>query len=1161
MNTILKIFDNIGFKFKIENNSFAQSQTLPSFGSLNNSHVGYSIPYLARNINANQWEVGVGKVEFDNKGFVVVSRHNVVRSSNNDSAVNFANNDKNEFYLFANQSNFDTGFSNTVIVDKSIVAYNMQAIYLVDSSQQNIDIILPNNPLENLVIEIKLVGGDNNVIIREHSGHIIYVLSQSQNYIKLTYKNQWYIVFDKQNNISMLSVDDDGNNIFTAMADPSGNPYSFQYNDGANGLLGSELYWSSGTSNKLLLGADSESLAHTIIPTSGSGSVIFNNDRQNADFLVYGSGNRNLFFTYDGRLGLNIPSGSRPTTIFHVINTICQEGFRLENRNVCHPANMTLYHKPNGSLSNNTQISQINLAAKNASGNKIDYAQIEAYSLSTQLSAEKGHIDLVVKSGSVDEKVFSANPDEVLVGYSGINSITINKDGHSTIGYSSSLIGINSTSIAASSTSLTFNGSTVSLQANSLTLGSGGSSVIAQGTANIGTLQSSNIIVPSIAPSSILAIGDSNQIVVASGVRTNNRNTISFSAIPSGKFLTTTENGAVTGLYDLDDYFYTDADILWNKFPKRPASICLKQITFDIPVPLEEFSVGDQLAIESSSGSTQYRFVREITIESDEITEILLDQNVTEVTVSNFQIYSITKGGYLSISRYVLPGTIGDNSDIILSLRPEKATEFNTKKKNIDFKVYGQEEEPALYVKANTNQQIARSGYYHLFATQDDNIFNMVVTSSGIGLNNEYSSANFKYDPAKNLFSGVLSDVGTNGKASYYGTYDQNGNVSEWIEKSDVIDMSDAEEMVAGGSVYTSGSVSPTGLRSIEFLARSGTYSYVGFRISASYGINDVANISASTGLNIDFSSVTDPGNISDTRPFYIKNNNSYTLTSIPDLGVVDNFYRIANNEITNAQYVKFLKAVATVDDRNLYSSLMYSENEGGIQQIVLGASDYDYATKANMDNKPVNYVSFISAIRFVNWLHNGAPWYVTESSVDQTIDSGAYDIVPNGSNTFIVRKNRYQKYWLPNLDQWHKAAYFEPKMSMAASGVPAVMVRRSEPYSVTSDETATLYASVSVSGWLYVDHLIVGDNPNASSPRPRRPIPDGDTGRPCTTNSDCLFCEVCAETGFCAQSTDACCVGDCCLTWDPASGTCTNCQGCAGSEGSDPYIPCPPFC
>lgn len=1170
MKTILKIFDNIGFKFVLDKDTFVQKETVSSFSKLDQSHVGYYIPYLARCGGDGLWEVGVGYVKNNDIGDVVVERNQVVSSSNKNDSVNFPNKSICEFYLFANQANFNTGFSNSIVVDKSIVAYNQNAIYLVDSSNQSVDIILPEHPLNSLSIEIKLVNGDNSVLVRDYNGHILSALNQTNTYSKLTYSDGWYLLSQPENTFKVSSTDDQP--IFSTLANPGGDPYSFQYNDGSNGLAGSNLYWSSGNSNKLLLGSDSESLAHTIIPTSGSGSVIFNKDNQSSDFIVYGSGvKNNIFFTYDGKLGINIPSGTRPTTIFHVVNTVCSESMRLENRSTCHPTSMTFYHKPpTGTLVNNAIISQINLSASNSVNVDKDYIKIKGYAKDITSTSEKGHLDLIVKSGSIDINAFSADPESILVGYSGNNNLTINNNGYATIGYSNSLVGINSSSVAVSSTAVTVNSTSTTINSNSITIGSGGSSITAQGTANIGTIESSNFRIPSISPSSILSITeiDGNRVVVAtSGVKTNNIGTLNFSTIPSGKFLTTTTSGAVTGIYNLDDYFYTDSDIIWNKYTKRNATICLRQVTLDETTPLVEFSVGDQIAIEAEGQTTQYRFIEELTVSSSNITEILLDQNVTSVSTSNFKIYSITKGGYLSISRYVEPGTIGDNSDIVLSIRPGVSTEFNTERKNIDFKVYGSEPEPALYIKAHTDQPIVQSGYYHLFATRDNNIFPMIITgSNGQGLNNQYSSANFGADKVPNLFSGLLSDVGTNGQSSYYGTYDQNGNVAEWVEKPDLIEMIDTEEIVAGGSIKTSGlvtsdDVAPTGLRSIEFLDRSDSYEHVGFRIASAYNSIDSNNVTASTGLNMNFVSVIDPGNIYDSNVLYIKTDDDYSPVTMPNLGSVDSFYRIGQYEITNNQYVKFLNAVAKVDDRNLYNNDMASEDTGGI--IRTGSSPtYDYTVKTNMDNKPVNFVNFISVIRFINWMHNGANWSIDEEDVDRTIDIGAYNIIPNGDNTYIIAKNRYRKYWLPSLDEWHKAAYFEPLALPSTSGVSAMMVRRSDPYVVTSGVSGSLFASVSVSGWMYVDHLIVGDNPGVSSPIPKRPITDPtDPSLACVTSEDCQFCEVCSDSGFCTASTDECCVNDCCVSWSAVTETCSQCVGCVTNDQNNGDIPCPPFC
>lgn len=129
--------------------------------------------------------------------------------------------------------------------------------------------------------------------------------------------------------------------------------------------------------------------------------------------------------------------------------------------------------------------------------------------------------------------------------------------------------------------------------------------------------------------------------------------------------------------------------------------------------------------------------------------------------------------------------------------------------------------------------------------------------------------------------------------------------------------------------------------------------------------------------------------------------------------GVSDN-YKISKYEVTNAQYVEFLNAVADTDTFGLYNLNMGSNPRGGISRSGSSGS-YVYATKPNMDNKPVNYVSFFDAMRFVNWLENGQGSGGTESGV-YTIDTGLNETRdPNAS------------FWLPSEDEWYKAAYYQP--------------------------------------------------------------------------------------------------------------------------------------
>ncbi|QDT60969.1 Formylglycine-generating sulfatase enzyme [Stieleria bergensis] len=80
--------------------------------------------------------------------------------------------------------------------------------------------------------------------------------------------------------------------------------------------------------------------------------------------------------------------------------------------------------------------------------------------------------------------------------------------------------------------------------------------------------------------------------------------------------------------------------------------------------------------------------------------------------------------------------------------------------------------------------------------------------------------------------------------------------------------------------------------------------------------------------------------------------------------------------------------------------------------------------------NKPVTYVSWNEAARFVNWLNTSqgfqAAYNFTTSVVNNNID-----VWSSGEAWQLGGQNLYRHkdahYWLPSLDEWYKAAYYNP--------------------------------------------------------------------------------------------------------------------------------------
>ena len=122
--------------------------------------------------------------------------------------------------------------------------------------------------------------------------------------------------------------------------------------------------------------------------------------------------------------------------------------------------------------------------------------------------------------------------------------------------------------------------------------------------------------------------------------------------------------------------------------------------------------------------------------------------------------------------------------------------------------------------------------------------------------------------------------------------------------------------------------------------------------------------------------------------------------------------------EFTNQQYTAFLNSVAVTDTYSLYNPSMGGNARGGITRSGTSGS-YTYATRTNMGDKPVNFVSWFDAARVSNWYQNGA----TSSSSTET---GAYTLdndQPKGTTPAV---NSGATFYIPTEDQWYKAAYYK---------------------------------------------------------------------------------------------------------------------------------------
>lgn len=285
---------------------------------------------------------------------------------------------------------------------------------------------------------------------------------------------------------------------------------------------------------------------------------------------------------------------------------------------------------------------------------------------------------------------------------------------------------------------------------------------------------------------------------------------------------------------------------------------------------------------------------------------------------------------------------------------------------------------------------------------------------------NNCNTANYNNNASWNALNGNLTTVGSNGQSSYYGTFDQSGNINELLDT-----ITNNYPIYRGGSF--SGGIDTLKKTFVDTNFFDSKRSDLGFRI-------------AKTSTSIDSTNYVLVGNISNASDS--SNNN---------IGAVNYSYQIKKYLITNNEYAEFLNAVASAsNDLSLWVSQMGdSSQRGGISRT--GSSgNYVYIVLGNMGNKPVNFINWFCAARYINWLSNNKP---TGSPSNSTTEDGVYTL-SNGLNqgTSKPSKNNNNSYWIPNQNEWYKAAYYDPTKSGGAGYWLYATQTDSSPTAITAD-------------------------------------------------------------------------------------------------------------
>ena len=441
INNPINIIDNIYCKFHCVNNDFVIGAGIGGYNSLSSSDIGKTISYLARNINKSldsEWEIGIGQV-FAVDTFLIVHREKVLSSSNNNKIITFSNLSDPSFCVIPNQYNFHTGFNNIITKNSDFDVDTIKTTYYIDNTLNDVVATLPSAAdNQGLIVEFKTIDSNNLVVVYpsgndsiDDQDHIL--LSSAKPYTRLA--STGYNWIELVNNVVTIQENKEPRSFESipkrmmplsigSQGSPGGNPLSLQFN-ATSGFDGLSAYY---VEPNLLIGGNTISTALDIIPLSNHNDIIFNNLNGSGNFIVHGLPTKNLHFDPAGKLGINIPSGLQPAAALHINNNGCVDGIRLDNKNSCYPATLTLFHRPSTVPLANSVASVINLAGKNSVNNQVNYVQLKSKIVNSTIGSTQGQLVVSLENNGQQNEVMLISPNKFSVSI-GNSSIDLSASG------------------------------------------------------------------------------------------------------------------------------------------------------------------------------------------------------------------------------------------------------------------------------------------------------------------------------------------------------------------------------------------------------------------------------------------------------------------------------------------------------------------------------------------------------------------------------------------------------------------------------------------------------------------------------------------------------------------------------------------------------------
>lgn len=143
--------------------------------------------------------------------------------------------------------------------------------------------------------------------------------------------------------------------------------------------------------------------------------------------------------------------------------------------------------------------------------------------------------------------------------------------------------------------------------------------------------------------------------------------------------------------------------------------------------------------------------------------------------------------------------------------------------------------------------------------------------------------------------------------------------------------------------------------------------------------------------------------------------------------GSVGYEYRIGRYEVTTSQWMEFVNTFSTQSDEMRLFGM--PSHWGAVPDGSYDGPGTLWKLSSSIERAglvPVNGIDWREAAMLCNWLHNG------KSSDLSAIEDGAYDtstFTRNSDGSFNDQLTRHPdaRYWIPTLDEWEKAAHYDP--------------------------------------------------------------------------------------------------------------------------------------